>query len=397
MGNPQRFLVRVLLFLVFAMVVAVVLLPVLERAFLYNPWLNGLIFACLLIGVFYNLRRIWSLRSALAWLDGAKNGLASMGRQEPPRLLAPIAAALIDRDRRNRAPVLSPTTLRHLLDSTAARLEESRDIARYLTGLLIFLGLLGTFWGLLEAINSIGGVISGLSIGGEDFAALFDEMKSGLARPLTGMGTAFGSSLFGLAGSLVLGFLDLQASQAQNGFLDELEDWLAGITRHQIDAPRDPATGGSQVAVPALPASPPLPSYVQALLQQTAENLDRVHDLLAREEDQRNRLAGAIEQMSGTLAAMNDRLGREQDGLVRLAQMQQTIAEEMTRRGTQQQVVVLDEASQGHMRNLDLQLARVAELVDRGRVEAVRELRSEIRLVSRTIAAAAGEPQLVRD
>ena len=125
---------------------------------------------------------------------------------------------------------ISQQTMRHLLDSIATRLDEARDISRYMTGLLVFLGLLGTFWGLIETVGSVGKVIEGLKVGG-DAGSLFDTLKEGLAAPLSGMGISFSSSLFGLAGSLILGFLDLQSSQAQNRFYTDLEDWLASTVR----------------------------------------------------------------------------------------------------------------------------------------------------------------------
>lgn len=402
MGNPQRFLVRVLVFLAIAAAVAAILLPVLERAFRFNPWLNGLIFASLLIGIVYNLRRILSLRGSLEWLDGVKSGVAS-GREIVPRLVAPIATAIADRDRRSRGPVLAPAALRHLLDTTADRLDESRDIARYLTGLLIFLGLLGTFWGLLEAIGSISGVITGMSIGSGDLAAVFEDMKAGLAKPLDGMGTAFGSSLFGLASSLVLGFLDLQATQAQNGFVAELEEWLVGITRHQLEpAPLQASSSSLTVAAPTpapLPiaaAQPsPLPSYVQGLLQQTAEQLVRMQEAMARDDDQRSRMARSFEQIGAVLGELSERIGRQQDALGELARAQTAIAEELLRRADQP--LMLDETTRAHVRNIERELVQLAEGIERGRIEQVRELRGEIRLVSRTIAAAAGEPQLLQD
>jgi hypothetical protein len=121
---------------------------------------------------------------------------------------------------------ISAQTMRAFLDSLATRLDEARDISRYLTGLLVFLGLLGTFWGLIETVGSVGTIINGLKVGG-DADTVFDALKEGLAAPLGGMGISFSSSLFGLAGSLILGFLDLQTSQAQNRFYTNLEDWLA--------------------------------------------------------------------------------------------------------------------------------------------------------------------------
>ena len=136
---------------------------------------------------------------------------------------------------------ITQQTMRHLLDSIATRLDEARDISRYMTGLLVFLGLLGTFWGLIETVGSVGKVIEGLKVGG-DAGSLFDTLKEGLAAPLGGMGISFSSSLFGLAGSLILGFLDLQSSQAQNRFYTDLEDWLATTVREYAS---DDAGGGT--------------------------------------------------------------------------------------------------------------------------------------------------------
>ena len=381
MSDPQRFLYRSIGFLVVALLVAAVLFPVIWRAFLFNPWLNGLILAVLVTGIVYNLRRILALRPALRWIEAYRMG-APLSRLEPPAILAPILAVLGERDRRGRTQ-LAPLTARHLLDSTSARLEESRDIARYQTSLLIFLGLLGTFWGLIEAIGAIGSVISGLSIGGGDFVALFDEMKEGLRKPISGMGTAFGASLFGLAGSLVVGFLDLQASQAQNGFTNELEEWLGGMTRH-----------GTAEAVPTdLAAGPPLPAYVTGLLQQTAESLDRLQALMARGEDGRAQLHAVLHQLTERLALLGEGMQREQELLARLAEGQAAIARELARPAAG----LADEQIRSHIRNLDLQLGRLVEELGRGHNELAREIKHELRVVARTVAAAAGQPVLVKD
>jgi hypothetical protein len=144
-------------------------------------------------------------------------------------------AAILGGERTGRMSI-SQQTMRHLLDSIATRLDEARDISRYMTGLLVFLGLLGTFWGLIETVGSVGKVIEGLKVGG-DSGSLFDTLKEGLAAPLSGMGISFSSSLFGLAGSLILGFLDLQSSQAQNRFYTDLEDWLASTVTEYSGAP----------------------------------------------------------------------------------------------------------------------------------------------------------------
>jgi len=381
MSNPQRFLYRSIGFLVVALLVAAVLFPVIWRAFLFNPWLNGLILAVLLTGIVYNLRRILALRPALEWIEAHRLG-APLSRLEPPAILAPILAVLGERDRRGRTQ-LSPVTARHLLDSAAARLEETRDIARYQTSLLIFLGLLGTFWGLIEAIGAIGNVISGLSIGSGDFVALFDEMKEGLRKPISGMGTAFGASLFGLAGSLVVGFLDLQASQAQNGFTNELEEWLGGMTRH----------GAAEVLPAELAAGPPLPAYVTGLLQQTAESLDRLQGLLARGEDGRAQLHAVLHELAERLASLTDGMQREQELLAGLADGQAALARALARTTGG----LGDEQVRAHIRNIDLQLARLLEELARGRNELAREIKHELRVVARTVAAAGGQPVLIKE
>jgi hypothetical protein len=148
---------------------------------------------------------------------------------------------------------VSAQLMRSILDSIATRLDEARDISRYMTGLLVFLGLLGTFWGLIETVTSVGGVIQGLKPGG-DGGSMFDSLREGLAAPLAGMGISFSSSLFGLAGSLVLGFLDLQSSQAQNRFYTELEDWLSTTVYDHSGEPgiAGPATGEMRGAIDRL-------------------------------------------------------------------------------------------------------------------------------------------------
>src|SRR4051794_6434009 len=201
---PQRFIFRSLVFLVFVVVVVGALHQVIWTAFQHNPWLNGVILAILLFGIFFNIRRVLRLKPEARWIDAFRGSAPGFSLQDAPRLLAPIAAVVGERQRRGRGASLSAVSLRHLLDSLSSRLDENRDIAAYLRNLLIFLGLLGTFWGLIQAIGAIGGVISGLSIGSGDFVAAFNSFKEGLIRPLGGMGTAFSASLFGLAGSLVL-------------------------------------------------------------------------------------------------------------------------------------------------------------------------------------------------
>jgi hypothetical protein len=225
LSSPRIFVVRMLVFIILCALIGVVLYRQIWGAFLANPGLNALIISVLVVGIVLSFRQVLRLYPEVAWV----NGFAEPGRavSRPPVLLAPMAAIL--GDRAGQVPI-SSTTMRGLLDSIATRLDEARDVSRYMTGLLIFLGLLGTFWGLIETVGSVGRVIQGLKVGG-DAGSVFDALKEGLAAPLGGMGISFSSSLFGLAGSLVLGFLDLQSSQAQNRFYIELEDWLSTTVR----------------------------------------------------------------------------------------------------------------------------------------------------------------------
>jgi hypothetical protein len=254
LSSPRIFLVRMLVFLVLCTLVMVVLYKQIVTAFFANPGLNALIGAVLAIGIILSFRQVIRLHPEVAWVNNfriADPGLAV--ERQRPTLLAPMAA-ILGGERTGRMTI-SQQTMRHLLDSIATRLDEARDISRYMTGLLVFLGLLGTFWGLIETVGSVGRVIDGLKVGG-DAGALFDTLKEGLAAPLGGMGISFSSSLFGLAGSLILGFLDLQSSQAQNRFYTDLEDWLASTVRGYSSESGSAAGGGElQAAVMQLRAT----------------------------------------------------------------------------------------------------------------------------------------------
>ena len=228
LSSPRIFLVRMLVFLVLCALVTIVLYKQIVIAFFANPGLNALIGAVLLIGTILSFRQVIRLYPEVAWVNNFRIADPGLAIERHPTLLAPMAA-ILGGERTGRMSI-SQQTMRHLLDSIATRLDEARDISRYMTGLLVFLGLLGTFWGLIETVGSVGKVIDGLKVGG-DAGALFDTLKEGLAAPLGGMGISFSSSLFGLAGSLILGFLDLQSSQAQNRFYTDLEDWLASTVR----------------------------------------------------------------------------------------------------------------------------------------------------------------------
>jgi hypothetical protein len=224
LASPRIFLIRMLVFLILCGLIAFVLQRQILNAFLANPWLNGLIIGVLLVGIVFSFHHVIRLFGEVSWLNRYRRADPKLAAAREPKLLAPMAA-ILGGEHVTRVAI-SAQTMRAFLDSLGTRLDEGRDISRYMTGLLVFLGLLGTFWGLIETVGSVGSIINGLKIGG-DTDSVFEALKEGLAAPLGGMGISFSSSLFGLAGSLILGFLDLQASQAQNRFYTNVEDWLA--------------------------------------------------------------------------------------------------------------------------------------------------------------------------
>jgi len=227
LSKPRVYLLRMIMFLTLVAALAAILAAPAIGAFTNNVGLNGLILFVLLIGIVYAFRQVWRLNKEINWVNAFRVSDPGLEISHRPELLAPMATMLSER----RGQIaLSASSMRSLMDSLAARLDEARDTSRYLVGLLIFLGLLGTFWGLLGTITSVSQTINALDTSGSDSLVVFEELKTGLQAPLQSMGTAFSSSLFGLAGSLILGFLDLQASQAQNRFYNELEEWLSAFS-----------------------------------------------------------------------------------------------------------------------------------------------------------------------
>ncbi len=369
MTNPVFYLWRMLLFAIAVAVIVGLLREDLLHAFEANSALNGLILAVFALGVAYIFRLVLGLRREVRWIATYRTGQPGLSVQAPPRLLAPMATMLGERSQQLS---LSAQALRSLLDGISTRLDEQRDISRYMIGLLIFLGLLGTFWGLLQTINSVGSVIAGLTLESGGLTSVFSDLKSGLQTPLRGMGTAFSSSLFGLAGSLVLGFLELQASQAQNRFYNDLEDWLAGQTK--LVGGSLPVGGDSSV-----------PALVQSLLEVTAENLERLERTLERSERSWSATNDAIVLLSERLSALTDRMSADQNLLERLVEGQAVLRPTLSRLADG-----LDgEALQSHIRSIDTHVSRLHEGLGAARAEGVQELRSELRMLARTIAAAA--------
>ena len=309
------------------------------------------------------------------WIDHFRQKRAPGGH--PPQLLAPMATMLGESGDRLR---LSALSMRSVLDGIASRLDESRDISRYTIGLLVFLGLLGTFWGLLDTVSSVSTVIQGLSINGNELTEVFSNLKRGLEQPLDGMGTAFSSSLFGLSGSLILGFLDLQAGQAQNRFFNELEDWLSSVTR--LSSGSINADGDQSV-----------PAYVQALLEQTADSLENLQRTLTRGEESRIAVNNNLRQMGEQMATLTDHMRTEQM-LMKSMAANQTDLHEYLRKLVERSADSgggLDDSTKSHIRNLDHQMGRLVDELANGRSEMLNGVRSEIKLLARTIAALAEE------
>jgi len=383
MTNTKTYLTRMVLFLVAVGLGTALMAQTLIAIFQVNPLLNGAILAVIVVGIALNFRQVLMLSPEIRWVENFRaslspdTGLLSEQRtdssEDKIQLLSPMARMLADRRGKGRISLSAPA-LRTLLDGLSSRLGESRDLGRYFTSLCIFLGLLGTFWGLLATINAVSDVIKSLSVSGSDVTAMFEELKAGLEQPLSGMGTAFSSSLFGLAGSLILGFLDLQSGQAQNAFFNDLEEWLSGLTR---------LSSGHAVSE----GEQSIPAYTEALLEQTAESLDELQRTLARTEQGRAATNEHFVSMNEKLALLSEQMRTETQVLLRLAETQKDLTPILKRLHEAQSGSALDDATRGHIRNIDGALTRLANNLESGREDMVREMRAEIKLLAKTLAA----------
>ncbi len=380
MQKPQKFMNRMLLFLAAVITLGVLLRGPLLSAFMANVVLNGVIAATLFIGIIFAFRRVVDLKPEIEWIKAFKRH-ESAATSVTPRLMAPAAALLSAQEEGGMR--LSTMSMRSVLDGIASRLEESREISRYFTQLLIFLGLLGTFWGLLGTIGAIGGTINGLSVDGSDMALMFDELKSGLEAPLSGMGTAFSSSLFGLAGSLVMGFMDLQATQSQTRFYNDVEDWLASVTHLS----RGEVAEG--VASPS--------SYMTALMEQTADGIDRLQRTLKQSEDARVQSQHTMTAIAESLAALADRMDAQAAHQASAQANEKALAASIAQLAEAQAAAAkaevpvpapaMDETTKGHIRNLDVGIKRLIDEQARASEALSDDLRSELKLLARTISA----------
>jgi hypothetical protein len=370
MSNPLVYLVRMVLFLIAVCVLAFLLREDLVRVFLNTPILNGVILGVLLLGIVVVIRQVLSLVPEVNWLQRFR---VRREKDPPPppdtvKMLAPLATMLGEKRRLS----LSPMATRAVLDGIATRLDERRELTRYMIGLLIFLGLLGTFWGLLETIGAVADAIVGLQIVSGDAVQMFAKLKQSIEGPLKGMATAFGASLFGLSGSLVLGFLELQASQAQGRFHNELEEWLSGATRI--------SSGTLQIE-----GDQAMPAYVEALLERTADGLDELGRVMRRTEESRAATSATEATLVERLGALSETMRAQQNLLARLAENSIELSKVLGKFGDKP--AADDDAIRAHLRTMESHLARLVEETLRGRTALADELRGEFKLLARTIAS----------
>jgi biopolymer transport protein ExbB/TolQ len=262
-------------------------------AFSANPALNGLILLVLFLGIVYQFNLTDVVARAVGWIEGFREGADPTTRRmrRPPGILIALSQLLAETDFRER---FTPELTKAMLDSVGTRIDEAREMGRYVMNLLVFLGLLGTFWGLLQTVNAVADTINGLATTGGAAEDAIAQLIANLREPLSGMGTAFSSSLFGLGGSLIVGFLDLQAGQAQNRFYTDLEDWLAGMTE-TTRASRAP--GGAKLSDSA-----------SADLIEAVQNLEAA--LAANAETQIKAQAGLNAELKDEIRALNRTLIR---------------------------------------------------------------------------------------
>jgi hypothetical protein len=378
MNSPNRFIQRIIIFIILNLILGFFLISSLINAFLTNPIINGLIFSVLAFGIIIILRQVYTLIPEIDWIEGYKRnklkGLTGNLSNKKLILLAPMAGMLEEHKGRF---TISSLAMRSLLDSLNLRLDETREISRYLIGLLVFLGLLGTFWGLLITIDSVGLVINSLGVVGEDSTSMFLKLKEGLKQPLNGMGTAFSSSLFGLSGSLILGFLDIQASQAQNQFYNDVEEWLSTMSLISVSSSSKDSKKIQEEGVPV---------YVQALLEQTAESIDSLQKTLGRGEDERKHLADNFANLAEKMSAVADQIKNNQKNFDKIndKSIDLTPIVEFMKENSNG----LDEPTKEHIRSMDISIKRLVEDSNQGNKQLISELRSEIKLLAKTISAA---------
>jgi biopolymer transport protein ExbB/TolQ len=384
-GDPmsyQRYFIRMSLCIALIAGAGAILYPFLAKAFLANPALNGVILLTFLFGVVYTFHQVFNLKQEAKILDDYHTDRFPLTHNQKFKILSPLSSLLSSQQNQMSLNLMGRKIL---CDQIAGRLDEKREIARYTARLLIFLGLLGTFWGLLQTIQAVGGVISNLSVGEASGALAFTELKSHLAAPLAGMGIGFSSSLFGLAGSLVLSFLDLQMNQAQHGFYTHFEEWL-----------NQKSTNDSKSTIDQDTLTPS--AYIHALWEKTLETLERLESTLHQGEESRYQVDQSLNALTDRLSLLADHIRDGQESITQITGLQRDIGKtlEQFNDHVQQKRLGIDDATRHHIRNMDLQLGRLNEEMDSSRSQVVQEMRNEIRLLAKTISVSQEKKQEFR-
>ncbi len=367
-----HYLIKMMVFTILTLLFVAFLYPSLKSSFEANPALNGTILCIIIIGVGYSFKRVINLKPEIDWINAHNKRKAPIATSEAKaRLLIPMSRMFEGREGKM---FLSNASMRSILDAVISRLEESRSNAAYVNRLLIFLGLLGTFWGLLLTLGSVGNVISSLSVTSTAPDAILSGIKTNLQAPLDGMSKGFSSSLFGLGGSLIVSFLALQANQAQTRFYHDLEEWLSSLVR----------ISNSTFDEDALK---PLPGYIGALLQKTAEATDELTFILTKSEKSNISINNNIIELGERINLLTDHMKAEQSLLLKLAENQinlQQSTEKLTHI-TEDQSRDPNTKIQHHIQNIDGTLSLMAKQTEQGRSTFIHELRQELKLVARAV------------
>ncbi|WP_171232893.1 biopolymer transporter ExbB [Ruegeria sp. HKCCA4812] len=347
-------------------------LPYVLPVFYANPYLNGFILIVFFVGVFACFYQVTQLIGSVRWIEAFVGGVVREDARTP-QLLAPLASLLRERGARSQ---ISSTSTRSILDSVAERVEEEREITRYITNVLIYLGLLGTFFGLATTVPAIVDTIRSLNPQeGEEGLAVFNRLMTGLEAQLQGMGVAFGSSLLGLAGSLIVGLLEVFAGHGQNRFYRELEEWLSSITRVGFAGGEE---GGAEIAV------------LTPVLDAMSEQMDALQDLFAAQESERAEVSAKLGQLVDVIAEMNNRQANTESvtsALERVALGQDALLDRMREHGAGDGI---DAESRMRLRSMDVQLLRILEEISAGRQESMNEFRKDIELLVKALTLPRG-------
>ncbi len=282
-----KYIFRIFLFIGLILTILYFHLEKLKNFYFTNQTLNSIILFVLSIGIIYILRQLFIIKSEINWLNNLlKSKQASKLSVKSPSLLKYLDTFLKEHSGNF---IFTQGSMKTIMESLEGRLIENREISRYLIGLTVFLGLLGTFWGLLETINSVGATVKSLDFS-EDTQKLFKVLKQGLEEPLSGMGTAFSSSLFGLGGSLILGFLDIQSGQAQNRFYNEVEERLSQHTKFSLQNMDD------------FEKKNLAPAYLESLIEVTTENLKKSTSVIDKQNNHQESISKSIYEINKFLS-----------------------------------------------------------------------------------------------